>query len=175
MGSTLALTDEYNWAVHMWRQCGLSVKLLWLLVMAALWNRAGHYIFALWFLSFFFSSPNLSGCRVGCLPYFHTLCGLSANLECRSEMCCTRLAGNTGRNKSPFWHRRTTLSGHILGTKACIDNRKKNLLNSNTSSTCPANMVNFGLLRAEICSRVSGTPEISTGFESWQHYCMALK
>jgi len=23
--------------------------------------------------------------------------GLSANLECRSEMCCTRLAGNTGR------------------------------------------------------------------------------
>jgi len=23
--------------------------------MAALWNRAGHYIFALWFLSFFFS------------------------------------------------------------------------------------------------------------------------
>ena len=38
------------------------------LVMAALWNRAGHYIFALWFLSFFlssifFSSPNLSGRR----------------------------------------------------------------------------------------------------------------
>jgi len=23
--------------------------------------------------------------------------GLSANLECRSEMCCMRLAGNTGR------------------------------------------------------------------------------
>jgi len=23
-------------------------------VMAALWNRAGHYIFVLWFLSFFF-------------------------------------------------------------------------------------------------------------------------
>jgi len=31
--------------------------------MAALWNRAGHYIFILWFLSsmFFFSSPDLSG------------------------------------------------------------------------------------------------------------------
>jgi len=31
--------------------------------MAALRNRAGHYIFVLWFLllsSFFFSSPNLS-------------------------------------------------------------------------------------------------------------------
>jgi len=36
--------------------------------MAALWNRSGHYIFAMWFLSFFllsffFSSPNLSGRR----------------------------------------------------------------------------------------------------------------
>jgi len=36
-------------------------------IVAALWNRAGHHIFALWFLSFFllflllFSSPNLSG------------------------------------------------------------------------------------------------------------------
>jgi len=34
--------------------------------------------------------------QIGCLPYFYTWCGLSANLECRSEMCCTRLAGNTG-------------------------------------------------------------------------------
>jgi len=33
----------------------------------------------------------------GCLPYFHTWCGLSANLECRSEMCCTRLTGHRGR------------------------------------------------------------------------------
>jgi len=30
-------------------------------IMVALWNRADHYIFVLWFLSFFFfSSPNLS-------------------------------------------------------------------------------------------------------------------
>jgi len=34
----------------------------------------------------------------------------------------------------------------------------KKLLNSNTSSTCPDNMVNFGLLTAEICRRVWGTP-----------------
>jgi len=36
-------------------------------IMAALWNRAGHYIFALWFLSIylsFFSSPNLSRRRL---------------------------------------------------------------------------------------------------------------
>jgi len=71
-------------------------------------------------------------------------------------MCSTLLAGNTGRKKSPFWHHRTTLSGYIFGTKAYINNRKK--LNSNTSSTCPDNMVNFGLLTAEICWRVWGTP-----------------
>jgi len=40
-------------------------------VMVAIWNRADHYIFALWFLSifFFFSSPNLSGRR---LDVYHT-------------------------------------------------------------------------------------------------------
>jgi len=32
-------------------------------------------------------------------------------------------------------HHRTTLSAFILATKACINNRKKNLLNSNISST----------------------------------------
>ena len=33
--------------------------------MVALWNRADHYIFMLWFLlSFFFSLPNLSGRRL---------------------------------------------------------------------------------------------------------------
>jgi len=36
-----------------------------------------------------------------CLPYFHTSCGLSVNLGCRSEMCCMQLAENTGCKKSP--------------------------------------------------------------------------
>ena len=78
-------------------------------------------------------------------------------------MFCTRLAGNTGRKKFPFWHHRTTLSGYIFGNKARIDNRE-NLLNSNTSSTCPDNMVNFGLLTAEICWGVWGTPANFNGF-----------
>jgi len=53
------------------------------------------------FLSFylFYSSPNLSRRRLDACPYFHTWCGLSANLRCRSEMCCTRLAENTERKK----------------------------------------------------------------------------
>ena len=72
-------------------------------------------------------------------------------------MCCTQLAENTGRKKSLFRHHRTTLSGCIFATKACIDNRKKNL-SSNTFSACPHNMVNFGPLTAEIYCRVWGTP-----------------
>jgi len=40
-----------------------------LFFMVALCNRADHYIFALWFLSFFFSSPNLSSRR---LDVYHT-------------------------------------------------------------------------------------------------------
>jgi len=67
------------------------------------------------------------------------------------------LARNTGRKKSPSAHHRTTLSGYIFITKARINNRKKNLLNSNISPTCPYNMVNFDPLTAEICWRVLGT------------------
>jgi len=40
----------------------------------------------------------------------------------------------------------------------------KNLLNSNTSSTCPDNTVNFGPLAAEIRWRVWGTPVNFNGF-----------
>jgi len=55
----------------LWSSYRLDKKLF----MAALWNRAGHYIFMLWFLSIFFylsiffSSPNLSGRR---LDVYHT-------------------------------------------------------------------------------------------------------
>ena len=64
--------------------------------MAALWNWAGNYIFVLWFLflsifflfSFAYSQPP----QIGCLPYFHTWCGLSAKIGCRSETCRTRIA-----------------------------------------------------------------------------------
>ena len=88
-------------------------------------------------------------------------------------MCCTRLAGNTGRKKSLSQQHRITLSGHIFAAKACIDNRKKNLLSNNTSSTRPDNMVNFGPLTAEIGSGVWAPLQISKGFASWQRYCTA--
>ena len=70
-----------------------------ILFMVALRNRADHYIFILSFVlssssSSSFSSLNLSGRRLmsARLPYFHTWRGFSANLGCRSETCCTRLA-----------------------------------------------------------------------------------
>jgi len=54
-------------------------------------------------------------------------------------MCCTPLAENTGRKRSPSAQHRTTLSGYIFVTKA-------------------HNMVNFGPLTAEIGSGVVGHP-----------------
>ena len=80
------------------------------------------------FLLLFF--PHLiSAVADWCLPYFYTLCGFSANLECRPEMCCTHVAGNTGRKNdakiSTSGHHHTTLSSYVFATKACIDNWKK--------------------------------------------------
>ena len=79
----------------------------------------------------------------------------AARCKCRTQK---------SRQKSPSGHHRTTLSGYIFANKACIDNRKKNLLSSNISSTCPHNMVNFGPLAAEIVSLVWGTPANFNGF-----------
>ena len=116
------------------------------------------FLSCFFFLSSSWFFPRLiSAVADWCLPYFHTWCGLSANLECRSEMYCTWLAENTGHKKSLSRHHRTILSGCIFATKACINNGK-NLLNCNISPVCPQNMVNFGPLAAEICWRVWGTP-----------------
>ena len=79
-----------------------------------------------------------------------------------SETCCTRLAENTGRKKVAKNRHLGTIAqicrGYIFATKARIDNRKKNLLSSNTSSTCPHNMVNLGPLAADIRWPLWGTP-----------------
>ena len=79
----------------------------------------------------------------------------TAHWKCRTQK---------SRQKSPYGHHRTTLSGYIFATKARIDNRKKNLLSSDISSTRPHNMVNFGQLTAEIDPAVWGTPADFNGF-----------
>jgi len=157
-----------------WQYLLFLLLLTQVVYMAALCNTAGSYIFVLWFLllSFFVSLwrqaiiflpcdfyllllsiffPRLISAlaqsqrsEIGCLPYFLTLCGLSANLECMSEMCCcTWLAENTGRKKSPFCRAVSSQLRHVptIG---------KSLLKIDTSSTCPHSMVNFGILTAEI-------------------------
>jgi len=52
------------------------------------------YFAAVVFSSFFLACSRWS--ESGCLSYFHTWCGRSANLECMFEICCTRLTENTG-------------------------------------------------------------------------------
>jgi len=63
-------------------------------------------------------------------------------------------------------HHDTTLSGYVFAIKSRTDNRK-NLLNSNTSPSCPYNMVNFSPLRADIGWRVWGTLTNFNGFRVW--------
>jgi len=62
-------------------------------------------------------------------------------------MCCTRLSGNTGRkNDAKNCHLRTIAQVCRAESLqlACIDNRKKNLLSSNISSTCPHSRLTSG-------------------------------
>jgi len=76
--------------------------------MAALWHRAGHYfsscgfylLLSIYLLLLFFVAWSQQP-QTGCLPYFNTWCGPSANLECRSETCCARHAENAGPKTSP--------------------------------------------------------------------------
>jgi len=96
--------------------------------------------------------------------YFHTWCGPSANFECRSEMCCTRLAGNTGRkNDAKNRHLRSIaqLCRAISSQLRHVPTIRKNLISSNIPPTCLYNMVN--LLAAEIILLVWGTPANFSG------------
>ena len=126
-----------------------AVELLWppcVIGQAIIFSSCGFFFFLLF--SFFLSSF---------FPRLISWCGLSANLECRSEMCCARLAGNTGRKQSPksslSAHHRTTVSGYIFATKARrIDSRKKILKQQYLPHMSLQYMVNFGPLAAEIGS-----------------------
>jgi len=82
-------------------------------------------------------------------------------------MCCTRLAEDTGRKndaKNRYIGTIEQLCRAISSQLRHLLTIGKKLLNSNISSTCPLNMVNFGLLTAEICGRVWGTPANFNGF-----------
>jgi len=82
-------------------------------------------------------------------------------------MRCTRLAENTGgKNEAKNRHLDTIaqLCRVISSQLRHVSTIGKKLLSSNISSTCPHNMVNVGLLAAEIVTLVWGTPANFNGF-----------
>ena len=142
-----------------------------MVIMAALWNRAGHYILFCGFFYLLFSFPNLSVRRLD--VYHSSKCGVAlvriqnAGLKCAVRHS-TWLAENTGRKKLPkICHLRTiaqlcwAISSQLRHVSTI---GKKYLLNSNISLTCPHNMANFGPLTAEIGWQVWGTPPNFNGF-----------
>ena len=67
----------------------------------------------------------------------------------------------------PSWHNRTTSSGCIFATKACIDNWKKLFKQQYLLQMSPQ----YRRLMAEMSWWVGGTQQIWTGFASWLRYC----
>jgi len=68
-------------------------------------------------------------------------------------MRCTRLAANTGRKKVAKNRHLGTIAQMFRAISSQLRHVStigNNMLSSNTSSTCPDNMVNFGPLTAEI-------------------------
>jgi len=106
--------------------CGHVEEIL--LFMAALRTIFEHYIFVLWFLSSFFPRLILLVADRMSAILLYTWCSPSANLECRSEMCCTCLL----ETQEPKTCQKIAICapshnfvGYIFPTKACIDNQKE--------------------------------------------------
>ena len=97
---------------------------------------------AIWFHAvsffFFYSSPNLSGQRLDvCHTSTHGVALVRIQNACLKCAVRGSLKTQKSRKRSPSGHHRTTLSGYIFAIKARMDNRKKNFLSTNISSTCP--------------------------------------
>jgi len=113
------------------------------------------------------SSFNHSGCKLDVC----TWCGLSANLECRSDMCRTQLSGNTGhKNDAKNRHLRTIAQlCRAVSLQLRHVSTIEKMLNSNMTSTCPYNMAKFCPLTSEICWRDWGTPA------NFNRFCVLLE
>jgi len=89
--------------------------------------------------SFLLALSQPSHSQIGCLPYLHTWCGFTVNVQWRCEMCCTWLGENTGCKKvakNPHLGSMAQLRGAIFSqVKARIDNPKKKISSQNMSST----------------------------------------
>jgi len=153
-----------------------SSSLLWLpygIGQAIIFLSCGFFFLSIFFGLFFLAYSQLS--QIGCLPYFRTWCGLSVNLECRSETCCTWMAENTGCKKSPkIRHLRT-----IAQLCRALSSQLRHV------STIGKKLVKQQYLPHMSSQHGEHRPtsswdwfirlwQISTAFASWQHYCKAL-
>jgi len=87
-----------SWWSFKWCRAMIRYEWLWppyVIGQGIIFLPCGCFYLSIFFLAY--SQPS----QIGCLPYFHTLCGLRANLRCRSKTHWTRLAENTGRKNSP--------------------------------------------------------------------------
>jgi len=143
-----------------WNKIILAAKI----IMVAVWNRADHYIFNSSCGFFLFSSPDFSRRRLDvCRTTTHVVALVriynamqvwnvlhAARWKCRMQK---------NRQKIAVWACTIgQLCRAISSQLRHISTIGKNELSSNISSTCPHNMVNFGVLAAEIVSLVWGTP-----------------
>jgi len=126
---------------------------------------------------FFYSSPNLSGRR---LDVYHTSThGVALARIWNAGLKCAARGSLQMKDpkKSPkiaIWAPSHKLCWAISSQLGRVSTIGKNLLSSNSSSTCPHNIVNFDPLAVEIVSLVWAPLQISTGFASWQRYCTAF-
>ena len=143
-----------------------NVASLWYIGQAIIFLPCGSFL-----LSFFlFSSPNLSGCRV---DVYHTHGVTLVRIQNAGLKCAARGSLKIQDAKNPHFGPIAQFCRAVSSELRHVSTIGKKTLNSNTSSTCPDNMVNFGLLTAEI---EFGAPlQISTGFAPWKRYCTALQ
>jgi len=80
-----------------------------------------------------------------------------------SEMCCPPLA-EIQDAKNRYFGTIAQMCQAVSSQLRHVSTIRKNVLNIDTSTTRPHNMVNFGLLTAEICWRVWVTPANFNGF-----------
>jgi len=76
--------------------------------------------------------------------------------------------------KLPSGHHPTTLSGYVFAIKAHINNRKK-LVNHYLPHMSPQYGELWPTSDWDWSGSLGATLQISTGFASWQPYCMALE
>ena len=126
-----------------------------------IFSSCGFFFFLFFFLAY------SQWLQIGCIPYFHTWCGLSANLECRSEMCCKWLADNTGCKKSPKIRHLGTITQLCQAVSSQLRHVltiRKKLVKQQYLLHVPNNVAIFGPLVAEIIWLVWGTLANFNGF-----------